>query len=533
MKKNIVIFLFFIAGFFTNSCAQDLTDFSAEDFFKVGDYNRALDGYKKLFKTSKDKVLVNYRIGQCILKVNLDKSLAIPYLEFVFKNGKYDDELLFDLGLAYMYAYQFDKAINYFLDFKMQVGVKKSQEADRYIENCKNAPILMQHPIDVKFINLGKTINSKFPDYYPFVTKNEGALYFTSRREANQSKIKSWQGYFTADVYSSKVVNGAWTKAKGIGPIINTAEDEECVGISPSGEKMVLYADNLSVSGDLFLSKLEGKKKVFSKPIPFDSQINTEFLELEGCINEDASILIVSSDRPKGLGGMDLYMFKKLPNDQWGAAINLGPQVNTKYDEAFPIFDEDNNILYFASEGHLNMGGFDIFVSNYNVKTGKFEEAVNIGYPINTPEDNMQFTLADNKRDGYVSAVRKEGFGDLDLYKVEFQNVEENVSVIRGHLSTSDNLKKPIEAFVNLLDAKTNDTLFSKDANPKTGKFVFAVPTGNYIINVTSEGYDEVNLPVNVLGKSDRVFDIEKNIVLIKSGTVKPPVNNKVIPKGK
>ena len=128
---------------------------------------------------------------------------------------------------------------------------------------------------------------------------------------------------------------------------------------------------------------------------------------------------------------------------------------------------------------------------------------------------------------------RKEGFGDLDLYKVEFQNVEENVSVIRGHLSTSDNLKKPIEAFVNLLDAKTNDTLFSKDANPKTGKFVFAVPTGNYIINVTSEGYDEVNLPVNVLGKSDRVFDIEKNIVLIKSGTAKPPVNNKVIPKGK
>lgn len=528
MIKTYYIIIVFIASVVFSSYGQiTTTGMSADDFFGYEDYNRALAEYLKLYVDNKEDVKINLRIAYCYLQVNDDRSKAIPFLLFVYNKGGYDKELLLDLGLAYTYCYKFDEALKYFNDYRSKVSSKNYELVDHYIENCESAKVLLKNPVNVTFENLGKEINSKFPDYYPFVTQDEGTFYFTSRREGNARKIKSWQGYFTADIYFSKVQNGQWTKVKNLGPLINSAEDEECVGITPDGKNMIIYMDNLTISGDLFISSI-AKNKTFPKPIPFHEPVNTKDLELEGCMTQDGNVLFVSSDRPGGMGDMDIYMFKKLPNGEWGLPMNLGPNINTKYKEAFPVYDEQNQVLYFSSEGHTNMGGSDVFKSKYDPATHTFLPAENMGYPINTPEDNMQFTLAGNKRDGYISAVRKEGFGDLDIYKVIFNDVENRISVIKGKVSTDDTLHKDINVMISLLDEKTNEEIDSKNVNPKTGKYIFAVEPGKYILQIKSSGYEDNKQTITVFDKSEYIFEIEKNILLQKPVAESPPVNTTI-----
>jgi len=521
-KLYLTILLLIINGICNYSNAQPAPKLSAKEYMAEQDYNRALEEYLKLYKAKKDDADINYNIGFCYLFINDDKAKAIPYFEFVYKNGGYKDELLLYMGMSYMHGYQFDEAIKFFTEYKGKINAKKYEEIDHYIQNCESAKILVKKPVNVTFENLGKEINSKYPDYYPFVTQDQSTLYFTTRREGKSQKLRSWQGYYTSDIYFSKVVAGQWTKPKSIGPMINTPLDEQCVFVTPDGKKMIIYMDNETASGDLFMTEIKGKNKSFPRPVGFTEPINTLELELEGCITEDGQMLIISSERIAGMGESDLYMFKKLPAGEWGNPVNLGPNINTKYKEAFPVYDEKNQTLYFASEGHESMGGSDIFTSRYDPETQTFGPAVNMGYPINTPEENLEFTLAENKRDGYISAVRKEGFGDLDIYKVTFHDIENQVSVIKGIVSVNDTLEKDIDATVSIADAKTNEQLDEVKANIKSGKYVFSVNPGKYILKVTSPGYEDFKEVINVYDKSDYIFEIEKNIQLQKPGLVVP-----------
>jgi hypothetical protein len=520
MYKLFLAILFFSAMRFCNYATAQTTDkLSAKDFLEYEDYNRALVEYLKLYKENKNDLDVNIKVGFCYLKVNDDKTKAIPYLEFVYKKGTYSDELIMYLGIAYMYAYKFDEAIKYFNIYRTKVKTKNYELVDRYIENCESAKVLIKKPVNVSFENLGKTINTKFPEYYPFITRDQSTLYFTSSRETNAKKIQSSEGFYTADIYFSTVKRGDWSKSKSISTIVNTAEDEQCVYITPDGQTMIIYIDNEQVHGDIFSTSLSPKVKSFPVPITFEDPINTNSLELEGCISEDGNTMFVSSNREGSLGETDLFKFKKLPNGKWGLPINLGSNVNTKYKETFPVYDEKNKILYFASKGHTNMGGFDIFKSKFDETTQTFGQAINMGFPINTPEDNVGFMLAENKRDGYMAAVRKEGFGDLDIYKITFNDVDVRPSVIKGIVTTNDTSKKEIDAFISLTDANTKAEIDSKNINPTSGKFIFAVGPGKYTLTLSSVGYEAVKEEITVFDKIDYIFEIEKNITLIKTAT--------------
>ncbi len=521
MYKFLGAILFFSAISFCNYATAQTTDkLSAKDFLEYEDYNRALVEYLKLYKENKNDLDVNIKVGFCYLKVNDDKTKAIPYLDYVYKKGNYNDELIMYLGIAYMYAYKFDEAIKYFNIYRTKVKTKNYELVDRYIENCESAKVLIKKPANVTFENLGKTINTKFPEYYPFITRDQSTLYFTSSRETNAKKIQSSEGFYTADIYFSTVKRGDWSRSKSISTIVNTAEDEQCVYITPDGQTMIIYIDNEQVHGDIFSTSLSPKVKTFPAPITFEDPINTNSLELEGCISEDGNTMFVSSNREGSLGETDLFKFKKLPNGKWGLPINLGANVNTKYKETFPVYDEKNKILYFASKGHTNMGGFDIFKSKFDETTQTFGQAINMGFPINTPEDNVGFMLAENKRDGYMAAVRKEGFGDLDIYKITFNDVDVQPSVIKGIVTTNDTSKTEIDAFITLTDANTKVEIDSKNINPTSGKYIFAVGPGKYTLTISSVGYEVVKEEITVFDKIDYVFEIDKNITLIKIATL-------------
>lgn len=486
---------------------------SADELFDMKNYIQAIDEYKKLEKEFPDDPEIKHRIGICYLETYNDKSQAIPYLEYCYKQGKYKNELLLELANAYQYAYKLDEAINFYNKFREKAPSKTISLIDHYIETCENAKELMKKPVNVSFENAGKGINTKYADYYPFVTKNEETLFFTSRREQNTGKLRSYNGYYTSDIYTSKVEKGQWTNAKNMGGLINTLEDEECVGISVDGKNLIMYVDNAQFPGDLFHSEV-GKSKQFSKPIPFNEPVNSDLLDAEACYGTDLNTMLFVSARKGGLGGEDIYMTKRLPNGEWGIPKNLGPNINTPYREAFPIISDDGKTLFFSSEGHTSMGGYDLFKSKWDENTKTWGSPTNVGYPLNTTDDDMMFSVTKNGRDGYISAWRKEGLGDLDIYKITFNDVEQSLTAITGIVMPADSAKHDIDAFVAITDLKTKEELDFKNVNKKTGKYIFIVEPGKYQITITSSGNKIIKEDVVVYNKSDYSPVIEKKHVL-------------------
>jgi hypothetical protein len=519
-KRNyiiIILLLLICNGGYAQKVSAKETKKAAKNFLGYEDYNRALVELLKIYKNGRFDTQLNLNIGICYLNVNDDKSKAIPYLEYVLSTQVYKNEVLLYTGMAYSYHYEFDKAISYFNKFREKASPEDIAFADHYIENCENAKELIKKPVNVSFENLGKDINSKAPDYFPFITADEGTLYFTTRRSSTIGKNESDDGYYTSDIFVSKVDKGQWVKAKNAGPLVNTEEDEQCVYLTPSGKNIIIHMDHEGDADELYISTLGGKKQTLLEPEVLGGPINKKTaFDLQACISDDENTLIIASDRPGGFGGCDLYSVKKLPNSKWGIPMNLGPEINTKYDENFPVLDEKNNILYFSSQGHTGMGGYDIFKSKYNFEKRAYGPPANIGYPINTPDDNMQITLAKNKRDAYISAYRKEGYGDLDIYKVTFNDVENSLSVIKGVVSTGDSTHKDLEATITILDKKTNEEIDSKEVNPQTGKYIFAVEPGKYVLKVSSPGFADVMQDINVYDKVNYIFEIDKDILLQK-----------------
>jgi len=492
-----------------NTQAQSFEKPSADELFDQKNYIEALVEFKKLEKEFPEDADLKHRMGVCYLKIYNDKSLAIPYLEYSYKNEKYKNELLLELANAYQFAYRLDDAIKFYNKYREKAATKIIPQIDHYIETCENAKALMKKPVNVSFENVGKEINTKYADYYPFVTKDEETLFFTSRRDQNTGKLRSYNGYYTSDVYTSKVEKGGWTRAKNMGALINTMEDEECVGISPDGKNLIVYVDNVEFPGDLFHAEML-KSKQFSKTTPFNEPVNSDQLDAEACYGSDNNTLFFVSARKGGLGEEDIYMTNRLPNGEWGIPKNLGTTINTPYREAFPVVSEDGKTLFFSSQGHTSMGGYDIFRSRWDENAKAWSKPVNVGYPLNTTDDDMMFSIAKNGRDGYISAWRKEGLGDLDIYKITFNDVDKPLTAISGMVILSDTTKQEIDAFVSITNLKTKEEVDSKNVNKKTGKYIFIVEPGKYQIQITTSGNKTIKEDLIVYDKSDFTSLIEK-----------------------
>jgi cell fate (sporulation/competence/biofilm development) regulator YmcA (YheA/YmcA/DUF963 family) len=482
---------------------------SADELFDMKNYIEAIDEFKKLEKEFPEDLELKHRLATCYLNIYSDKSQAIPYLEFCYKNEKYKNELLLEMAKAYQFAYRLDDAISFYNKYREKAASKMIPLIDHYIETCENAKELIKKPVNVSFENVGKEINTKYADYYPFVTKDEETLFFTSRRDQNTGRLRSYNGYYTSDVYTSKVEKGVWTRAKNMGALINTSEDEECVGISPDGKNLIVYVDNVEFPGDLFHAEML-KSKQFSKTTPFNEPVNSDQLDAEACYGSDNNTLFFVSARKGGLGEEDIYMSNRLPNGEWGTPKNLGATINTPYREAFPVVSEDGKTLFFSSQGHTSMGGYDIFRSRWDENAKAWSKPINVGYPLNTTDDDMMFSVAKNGRDGYISAWRKEGLGDLDIYKITFNDVDKPLTAISGMVILSDTTKQEIEAFVSITNLKTKVELDGKNVNKKTGKYIFIVEPGKYQLVITSSGNKTIKEDFIVYDKSDFTSLIEK-----------------------
>lgn len=417
----------------------------AKYLFDIGDYKNAFTEYIQLLSQDSEDAFLNWRVGLCHLYQNIDKSRAIPYLLKVTKKDKFEDEVLYDMGIAYMYNEQIDSALLFLNKYKMKVSKPERMiDVTRQIEFCENARKFMKDPVNVSFVNLGKQINSEGPDMHPFTPMDESFMVFSTKRDKGVAGQNiDFDGYKPADIFWAKPRNGEFHKAKGVGMTINTEFIEEFTGMSAFGEHVFYMIDNMEGFDDIWVTEFSGRR--WEKGIGLDPSINTEEAEIAATCTPDGQTLFIARlpvEAP-GFGGLDIYMFNKLPTGQWSIPVNLGPTINTQYDEMFPVISHDGKTLYFASQGHKSMGGYDVYKSEWNDQFSRWERPVNLGYPINTTMDNFTFCPTDNPRHAYTAQLRKGGFGDLDIYRVIFNDEEEKITALVASLEVMMGPKKP------------------------------------------------------------------------------------------
>lgn len=570
MKKLIA--LFFVSIACLQSIAQINVEFTKDNFkdkkgglkialeeIKLGDewfeqgdvtYRLALPHYLKANDFNPNNALLNYKIGCCYISLKkVIKSKAIPYIEKAYKlNPTVSTDIHYLLGRGYHLTMQWDKAKQEYALYRKILTLKeidKMKSVDKKLSECGYGINYMKNPIRVFIDNIGITMNSPFSDYGPVISADEDVMMFTSHRDNSTGGIMDEFGEYFEDIYISYKFNKEWTQAKNIGTPINTNGNDAIIGLSPNGQKLFMYIDDKG-DGNIYECDLLGDK--WSKPEKMPKPINSSSKESAATLSYDARIFYWVSNREGGLGGSDIYYSIKNEKGKWGEAINMGADINTPYEEVGVFMLPDGKTMYFSSQGHTSMGGLDIFSTVY--ENGKWSKPQNIGYPVNTPDNDMFFVMSASGKHGYYSSIREDGQGEVDLYQISFLGVEKQMV-----LNTEDNLlanqtapvsetniaaqvevktsqltllkgiitdaltKNPLEALIEIVDNEKNVVIASFPSNSKTGKYLVTLPSGkNYGIVVKKEGYlfhsENFDIPLGS-GYQEITKDVElKNIAV-------------------
>ncbi len=512
MKKTAIVIVIFLIIGYPSAAQKDgykaMYD-SAMTYFSLENYQHALPIFLRMYAARPDNANVAYHIGASYLHMPSEKFHAIPYLEKACKkvsktiSQNVDEQnapisAYFELGTAYLINYDLAKSTEATTKYKtfFNVNEKKDQtsirEADRQLTMCNVAREMLKNPVPIKVENLKGKINTIFPEYAPVVNTSGNTLFFTARRNTNIGEMIEDNGYFFEDVYFSKKDQyGNWSEAENMGDKVNTYDHEATISISPDNTQLFIYKDD-GGDGNIYISNFVNNE--WSVPEKMPSPINSKAWETHASLSHDGKTLYFTSDREGGFGGLDIYRATRQSNGKWGQVENVGDTINTEYNEEGP-FILSNNTLYFCSQGHNTMGGYDIFYSKMT-NDGKWTIPVNMGYPINTTDNDMFYTPVDTVT-AYFASVRfvddfdVKGFGNLDIYMLSIHNLK-----IRG-LAHDKITNNPIpDAQVLLMNDKM-EVIDSVFANEK-GEYTFPVDYNNiYNLKVHKEnhidGYNTVS----------------------------------------
>ena len=386
----------------------------------------AKDIYIQAAEADTMNVRANYMAGVLYLET-VNRDYSTKYFERVKRlDPKYRFNINYLLGRGYQYGLEFETALKYFNAYKNRLIANKSYRgADKTsvydvndrIEECQNAKEIIGMPSSYTIENVGEDVNSTWPDYAPVLNEDETVMIFTSRRqEGNTNENVDKDNFYFEDIYISKRKGVTWSKSVNIGQNINTPYHDSNLFLSSDGKTLYIYSDE--GNGDIYYSK-ENEKEEWSKPVPLEGRINSQgFAEQSIWVSEDGEFMMFASNRPGGYGGFDIYGCYK-EEGQWKRPFNMGPEINTKQHEDGPYMAKDGVTIYFSSKGHKGFGGFDVFTTKYNTKSEKWGKPENLGYPVNTVDDEVYFHPTSDGERGYLASVREEGLGFTDIYMVK------------------------------------------------------------------------------------------------------------------
>ncbi len=479
--------------------------YDAESWVLFEDYKEALPLYLQLLKIYPDNANFKYRIGQCYINTPGEKGKAISYLEDAVKNidpkyqeGKFKEtgapyDALYYLANAYRITNQLNKAIETYEKFKKNLNpeIYDSSIVNLQIRSCRNAKELMRVPLFLKKTDLGNMINGTGSEFNPVISDKEDMIVF-SRSEA----------FYDAILYATKV-NGKWTDPINMNEILKVDRDLFPSSLSKDGKTLYLYS-SADYDGTIYTSRFENA--TWQPLIKLNDNINTKYWESHATISHDNKKLYITSNRKGTLGGLDLYVSNRDSTGDWGPAVNLGPVINTPYNEESPFLTQDDKTLFFSSRGHFNMGGYDIFYSTL-LDNGEWSVPLNVGYPLNSTDDDVFFKAQNQGYEGYYAMEAPGGLGKEDIYRIEiFSDDHPRKFFVRGVVKVADllsNFKDSVK--VSAMNIKNPNQLLVVYSNPKTGEYEFQLPQGKYEISYENEGGKKVvkNIDLPLLNPSD------------------------------
>jgi hypothetical protein len=505
------------SGFLKKNTEKDIYE-NAELFFVEEDYENALTEYSKLEPNYPEQPELIFKIAVCLM-VKSD-GIEKSYLYFKrldrekFKKLDYD----FYYGKSLHLNSMFDEAITELT--KYNEGGKKKRyfdEANKIIGYCNNAKALTKDHTELTINNLEKPINTANSEYVPLINADESMLIFTYRGERSMGGLQnpivnpeSSTGEYYEDVfYCIKDSLGNWTEPQPIPGEINTKENEACVSLSSDGQTLYIFESTELDEGAIYESKLEGTE--WGKPTRLFGDINSLSWEGSISVTADGKTAYFSSERPGGKGGKDLYIAHLLEDGSWGNVKNMGDSINTSFDEDAPYIHPSGEFFIFSSTGHNSIGYYDIFESNITDDT-VFSKAINLGTPLNTPGNDVFYTLTTNGKHGYYSSGKSRGYGKQDIYRVEPGYVGDEITLVlvKGEVTLDD---KPIQVNVNLINTSKNKIQGSYLTNSASGSYMISVPKGQqYSLEFEFEKFEKQTRILNtdsVKGFFETTIDVD------------------------
>ena len=508
-----LLFCLFINEVFSQKLNYEVSDNPAR-MFELKNYQRAKELYREKYKKDLSDKKIKYRFGICLV-YTYEVDDGIKTLESISKDPVTPIEIWYHLARAYHLNNRYDKAISLYKKYNSTTGAKSDLilDTERNIEMCTNAKTLVQKPLNLQFENLGKHVNSKGKEYLPLITPDESMLFYTTRRLGTTGRVFDLEGYYTADIYLSKFKYGKWSKARSIGSP-NSYGNEQTAGISEDGKTLLYYVNNPQSKNNLQISNKS--RSSFKRAIKIESKEinNNTGIQSSAAISNNIDYIIFSSDKADGLGKNDLYICKKLPNGEWAKPINMGKSINTKYDESYPHLCDNGMTLYFSSTGHNSIGGYDIFVSHFDLAKKEWTKPTNVGYPLNTPHNNIAVSFSKNKKYAYVATHRKDSYGDLDIYKVDFIETDPLYTVIKGCILDTDSNSINTTLSIEVFNKKTDELCGIYEVNPTNGNFIMALPPNSYEINIDIPGKGDFKQPLIIAGRNKYKKERTHNITV-------------------
>ena len=495
---------------------------AAKEFMQFEEYERAIPVIEELLKTESGSAWYNFWMGKC-LYLTYKRNKALSFLDVAnYANPDIDKEFHHYYALTLHYNLRLDDAIaQYKLDAERYLpNSPEYQWNNNRISQCVYAKGLVKKLEGKRVIisNMGPKINSNFAEHSPVISANDSILVYTARRPDCLGARPDEEFYDEDVYYARKIETEEWTIGRNIGSPVNAKGHDATIALTADGKRLYIYRHKKD--GGLYVTDFDEEGNRWKDPKPMEKPFNSK--HYEACIwqSADGKRMLFSSDRPGGYGGRDIYVCEKQGKHTWSEPENLGPTVNTPFDEDAPFLHPDGRTLYYSSNGPNSMGGFDIFVTEFDTTNGNWLNPLNMGYPVNTPDEDIYFVISASGEHGYYSSGKEGGFGEKDIYRIDFPYFpyprRNHIIEITGIVQDEKNLDT-LEAWIVLFDNSSQTVIDSFLTGPHSGNYFFELSAEfDYSLKIKSVGYDQVTDFFNTPGLIDKDIFLEKNYMLGK-----------------
>lgn len=470
---------------------------TANKFFDQENYRAAIPYYEQVLAKEPNNALALFRAG--ISYMSFDKEKASDYIYKAQKiKPKVSKDVEYWLGRVDHLNYNFDEAIAHFQAYNATLKKKDTRKAQlsQLIQHAKNAKIQFNSPKDIFVKNLGPTINTSYSEHSPVISADDKVLLFTSRsgeaRGADpnnpdpkgKGKVAA-DGEYYEDIYEAKRLGeDEWEKPRSLSGALNGKGHDASIQVFDNDTKLLMYRND--EGGDIFYSEKTGAD--WSAPKKLNGNINSKAFESDAFITPDGLTIYFSTSKFSEDNTLDIYFATRQPGGDWGPAKSIGNQINTKFDDDSPYLSRDGKTLYFASRGHNTMGGYDIFKSTWDEAARAWGRPENMGYPVNTPDDDTYYRLSPDGSYAYLSSYRIGGYGEKDIYTINYiKNV--NIKGKVFSLKDSTTVIPGVELVFNGQTASKEVISFRDVTKPDSGNYQVNVLSGrSYQVALSKDG---------------------------------------------